>query len=62
MSVKPDFESYTAHGVVVGPNELVVEQSVRLEMIKLLLPQNILSIDISLVLGYIIFSGCATET
>ena len=40
MSVKPDFESYTAHGVVVGPTELVVEQSVRLEMIKLLLPQN----------------------
>lgn len=40
MNEKLDYETDKANGVIVGPNELTVEQSVRLEMIKLLLPQN----------------------
>lgn len=36
MNEKLDYETDKANGVIVGPNELTVEQSVRLEMIKMI--------------------------
>lgn len=48
MSVKQDYEAYTAHGVVVGPNELTVEQSVRLKVLELVLAQPVIFNDLDI--------------